>query len=112
MTSFARATELVATLTGAGIRATVDPSALEPPAVLVVPPTRAYDVACGYTATWSLVALVPGAQGADRTTWGALDAMVDAVAAVVDIGRAELSAYTVNGSTYPAYLCTFQEAIS
>jgi hypothetical protein len=109
--SFARATQLVEALVAAGVRATVDPSAVNPPAVLVVPPTRAYDIGCGFTATWSLVALAPAGQGADRTTWAQLDALVDAVAAAVALERAELVAYTLNGTSLPAYRCTFQEAI-
>lgn len=109
--TFDRATEIVAALTAADVRATLDPSAVNPPAVLVVPPSRTYDVACGFTVTWTLVALAPGAQGADRTTWGLLDALVDAVAAVVDLESAELAAYTLNGVACPAYLCTFKEAI-
>lgn len=109
--SFTRAEEIVAKLTAAGVRASVDPSGINPPAVLVVPPNRTYDVACGFSATWTLVALAPGAQGADRTTWGLLDGLVDAVASAVDIERAELVAYTLAGTAYPAYLCTLQETI-
>lgn len=109
--TFTRAQAIVAALTDAGARASLDPSAITPPAVLVVPPTRAYDVPCGFSATWQLVAIAPGAQGADRTTWTALDDLVDAVAAAVDLERAELMSYTLNGQTMPAYICTFSEAL-
>jgi hypothetical protein len=109
--TFVRAQLLVAALTDVGVRASLDPSALTPPAVLVVPPTRVYDLGCGFSATWNLVAIAPGAQGADRTTWTALDDLVDAVAAAVTLERAELMSYTINGQTMPAYICTFTEAL-
>jgi hypothetical protein len=109
--SFARASDIVALLAAAEVRASLDPSAVNPPAVLVVPPTRAYDVPCGFTATWTLIALAPGAQGADRGTWAALDRLVDAVADAVPLERAEMAAYTLNGQTLPAYVCTFTEAL-
>jgi len=107
--TFVRAEEIVTALVDLGVRASADPSAVTPPAVLVVPPTRTFDLACGFTATWTLVALAPGAQGADRTTWALLDNLVDAIVEVVDVERAELVAYTLGGMSYPAYLCTFTE---
>lgn len=106
-----RGQELAAKFAAGGVRATVDPSAVNPPAVLIVPPARVYDLGCGYSAAWTLIALAAGAQGADRTTWGTLDELVDAVAGIVDLERADPVAYTLNGVAYPAYLCTFTEAI-
>lgn len=110
--TFARAQQLVAALTGAGIRASLDPSALNPPSVLVVPPSRTYDLPCGFTAGWDLIALAPGAQGMGASTWGSLDTMVEAVAATVGFERAEFVSYVLNGQTFPAYICSFTEALA
>lgn len=110
-TSYDRAVEVIAKLSTLGVRATTDPSAANPPVVLIVPPERRYDVGCGYTVRWSLIALAPGASGADRSTWLALDRMADACADVVDVSDCQLVAYTLNGTTYPTYLISAEEAI-
>jgi hypothetical protein len=99
-------------LQGAGVRATTDPGALNPPAVLVVPPRRVYDVGCGYTAHWSLHAVAAGPTGGDRTTWGQLDELVDAIASVYPVEQAQPGAYVLGPNTHPSYLVTFSEAIS
>lgn len=110
--TYDRAQEIVSHLqSGHAVRATLDPSAANPPCVLVTPPTRTYDLACGFRAQWTLVALAPGALGADRTTWTQLDDLVDAVRHAVDVHDAEPVAYTLNGVTYPAYLLRFEEDI-
>lgn len=110
-TSYDRAVEIIDKLSVAGARATTDPSALNPPAVLLLPPDRSYDVGCGYTARWTFVAMAPGAQGADRSTWRLLDDLVDAVAHVVPVTDAQLAAYTLNGVTYPSFLITSEDTI-
>lgn len=51
-----------------------------PPCLLVTPPSRTYDLACGATLTWTLVGLAPGPGNAD--SWRALDAIASAVEAV------------------------------
>ena len=103
MSSYERAGELVGKLTAAGITATVDPRGATPPCVLVVPPARVYDVACGYTATWELWALVPGTGNADAHV--ALDDLVDEVATVLPLERADLQSYALSADapTLPAY---------
>lgn len=111
MSTFDRAAGIVAALNGAGIRATTDPGAASPPCVLVVPPARTYDLPCGFTARWQLAAIAPAALGADRNSWAQLEALVDAVADVVDLQGAELVTYTLNGTGYPAFLLTFEEVI-
>jgi hypothetical protein len=110
--SSAAAANIVAKLQAAGIRATTDPGALNPPAVLVVPPRRVYDVGCGYTATWTLHAIAPAPTGGDRTTWTALDVLVDAVAASYPVQDATPGAYVLGPNTHPSYLVTFTEVIS
>lgn len=108
--TYDRAMEIVDHLqSGHVVRATVDPSAANPPCVLVTPPTRHYDLSCGFRCEWTLVALAPGALGADRTTWTQLDDLVTEVRHVVDVHDAEPVSYTLNGVTYPAYLLRFEE---
>jgi len=112
MSTLARGEELVAKLEAAGIRATVDPALASPPCVLVIPPNLTYDLPCGATLRWQLVAIVPAAQTADRSSWEALDILIDATASVADVATANLVTYVVNGHTYPAYLMTWEEAYS
>jgi hypothetical protein len=101
------ALQIVEKLVAAGIRATTDPGALNPPAVLVVPPRRDYDVACGYTAVWNVHAIGAGPTGGDRTTWAQLDALIDAVAATFAIQVAQPGAYVLGPNTHPSYQITF-----
>lgn len=111
MSTLARAEQVVHALTTAGLRATVDPAAVNPPAVLVVPPNRTWDVACGFTARWQLFAVAPAALGADRSAWAALDQLVDVVASVVDIEAADLMTFTIQGQSLPAYALSFEEIV-
>ena len=112
MSSYARALELVDKLAADGITATVDSRAATPPCVLVPPPSREYDVACGYTASWELWVLVPGTGNADAHKQ--LDELVDRVAAVLPVERADLQAYalSVDSPPVPAYRVTFTEGVS
>lgn len=110
-TSYDRAVEVIAKLSTLGVRAATDPAGANPPVILLLPPERRYDLGCGYTAVWTLVALAPGAQGADRSTWQALDRLADAAAQVVHVSDVQLVAYTLNGTTFPSYLITSEEAI-
>lgn len=112
MGTLARGAELVDKLTAAGLRATLDPATATAPCVLVIPPNLTFNLGCGATLRWQLVAIVPAAHTADRTSWQALDELVDAVAGVVDVASAALVAYTVSGRSYPAYLLTWEEAYS
>jgi hypothetical protein len=107
VSSTAAGLEIVDKLKSAGVRATTDAGALSPPAVLVVPPRRVYDVACGYTAIWTVHAIAPAITGGDRTTWGALDELVDAIASVYPVETAQPGAYVLESKTLPSYQVTF-----
>lgn len=96
-------------LIAAGIRATTDPGALNPPAVLVAPPRRNYDLGCGYTAIWGLRAVAPAITGGDRTAWAQLDVLIDAIAAVYPVETAIPYGYPVGNQILPSYLVTFTE---
>lgn len=111
MSSYDRALELVAALELAGITATADPRGATPPCVLVVPPDREFDIACGYSARWALWALAPGTANADAHK--ALDAIVDDVAEVLPLERATLASYalSVDAPPLPAYRLEFTEGI-
>lgn len=111
MSSYARALELADKLNAAGITATVDPRAATPPCVLIPPPERTYDVGCGYTARWQLVAMVPGPANADAHK--AVDAMVDAVADVLVVEHAVSIAYLLSpdAPALPAYRIEFSEGV-
>lgn len=108
MSTTQAALDLCDKLTAAGIRATTDVTALNPPCVLVPPPTRRYDVGCGFTIEWALEAIAPAVTGGDRVTWAELDALIDAVAGVVPLELARPRAYVPpGGSALPSYLLTF-----
>jgi hypothetical protein len=107
MSSAALALEIVDKLKAAGVRATTDSGAINPPAVLVPPPRRVYDVGCGFTAIWSVHAIAPAVTGGDRVTWGQLDELVDAIATVYPVQTAQPGAYVLESKTLPSYLVTF-----
>lgn len=110
MTDTAASTDrVVEKLQAAGIRATSDTSALNPPAVLVPPPVRIWDVGCGYTAQWNVHAIAGAPRGSgDRTVIAQLDELVDAIAATFPAERAQPLAYVLpNGNSHPSYLVTF-----
>lgn len=112
MESLTRAQQICECLERAGVRATTDPALIDAPAVLVLPPNRTYDLSCGFTARWQLIALAPAAQTGDRTSWALLDGLVAAACSVLDIESADLVAYIANGRSYPSYLMQFEEAIA
>ena len=109
MTSYGAGAVICEKLAAAGIRATQDPGAMNPPAVLVVPPRRNYDLGCGYTAVWNLRAVVPAPTGGDHTAWAALDTLVDAIAGVYPVETAIPYGYPLNGKILPSYQVTFTE---
>lgn len=108
---FDRGAAIAGILTDAGIRATVDPRAATPPCVLVTPPGKTYDIGCGFTAQWSLIALVPGVGNADA--FKALDELETAVAAVLPVARSSLTQYALSPDNppLPAYRIEFSEGI-
>ena len=107
MSSAALALEIVEKIRSAGVRATTDAGALTPPAVLVPPPRRVYDVGCGYTAWWTVHAIAPAITGGDRVSWGQLDDLVDAIASVYPVEVAQPGAYVLESKTLPSYSVTF-----
>lgn len=111
MSTLQRAQDIVSKLEAQGIRATTDPATMSAPGVLLTPPNLTFDLGCGFTAEWNMVALAPAALTADRTSWELLDEMVDAIAGIVDIATADVVTYVLNGKQYPAYLCQFTEGI-
>jgi hypothetical protein len=111
MGTLARGQELVELLEAQGIRATVDPALANPPCVLIPPPNLTFDLACAVDATWQLVALAPAVNTADRTSWQALDDLVEEVQEIVDLTSADVVSYFLNGRSYPAYLMSFTEGI-
>lgn len=98
-------------LTAAGIAATVDPRSATPPCVLVTPPTKSYDIACGFTADWAVIALAPGPGNAD--SWKALDALETAIGAVLPITRSTFTqwALSADSPSLPAYRIEFREGV-
>jgi hypothetical protein len=109
MSSAAAAAEICQKLEAAGVRATTDPGALNPPAVLIPPPRRVYDLACGYSAVWILHAIAAAPTGGDRNAWGQLDELTDAIASVYPVETAQPGAYVIGNLSYPSYLVTFTE---
>lgn len=112
MSSYERARELAEKLRAEGIPATVDPRSATPPVVLIPPPERTYDLACGYSARWQLWALVPGTANADAHK--ALDELADAVARVLAVERMSLGSYVLGGGggePLPAYRIEYEEGI-
>jgi hypothetical protein len=109
MSSLDAAAVIVEKLIAAGIRATVDPGAFTPPAVIVPPPDRTYDVGCGYTATWGLRAVATAPTGGDHTTWAQLDTLVDAIASVFPVESAVRRGFPLGAKILPSYLVMFTE---
>lgn len=109
--SYTRAVQIAEALTAAGVRATVDPRSVNPPCVLVTRPDYTNDLNCGATATWRLMAIVPGADNADA--WKALDALVGKVDAALNVwSQVRATGYQTdpNSPPNPAYEMTYEEA--
>lgn len=106
-----RGLALVDLLTAAGITATADPRSATPPCVLIQPPGKTYDLGCGFTGEWKLIALVPGPGNADA--WKALDALEAAVAAVLPVNRSTFTSWAlaVDSPPFPAYQIEFTEGV-
>jgi hypothetical protein len=116
MNSLERAEQICQKLAAAGIRATVDVSALNPPAVLVgLPSDRVNDVNCGVSVTWAIDAISASPNSFDRNVWAQLDEMVAAVEAVLPIERSHAQPWQRPGlgtvTNYVSYRMSFTEAI-
>lgn len=111
----ARAAQIVATLTDAGINATADvrEATAKLPGVLLTPPTLDYDLPRGASATWRLVVIAAAPLG-NADAWEQLDALLVQLAGLVDLTRAEPTAYKLptGGDPLPAYIATFTEAVA
>jgi hypothetical protein len=116
MSSLQRAEEICQKLEAAGVRASVDPSALNLPAVLVnMPAERTNDLNCGVTVRWALDCIVPVPVGWDRTAWRLMEDLVTAVEATFPIERSRSQPFNRPGAAglvnFPSYECSFSEAI-
>lgn len=109
--AFDRGLAIADLLVAAGISATVDPRSATPPCVLITPPTKSYDIGCGFTGDWALIAMVPGTANADA--FKALDALETAVAAVLPVTRSTFTQWALSADAppLPAYRIEFQEGI-
>lgn len=104
---------LVAQLEAAGIRATVDPRDVNPPAVLVEPPTMEYRFATrAVDYAWTLTAIVP-----NSGTRPALDELAELVEDVRVALMAGVRARPVTwvpleaGDPLPAYAVEFTQSV-
>lgn len=107
-----RALALAAELVAADIVATTNLTAASAaaPCVLVPPPTLDAPTYAGMTITWGLIALA-GAGADPDLAWDQVDDLVDKVAAVFPIERADPIAYALpDGATHPAYRLTLVES--
>lgn len=104
-------TSLADELTDRGVRATADPRNANVPCVLVTPPARTYDLATGWTATWTLVALAPGPANADAAL--CLDDLVDQVAQLLPLVTVSYRGYPIDElGDLPAAVMTFEGIVS
>lgn len=108
-TGYTRACEIADTITAAGVYAVTDPRNIAAPCVLVTPPEVTNDLACGWSATWRLMVLLPGGWNADA--WKAADATLRTLDALFDLDRATPTTYTTGSADYAGYEATFTEAI-
>jgi hypothetical protein len=108
---YAAAAAVVDQLVAAGVRATLDGRDLNPPAVLVRPPTVTYRFGRGGDADWEAWAVV-GDLGS-RQALDALSTLLEAVsAALVRPVQARPDVISgADGSTVPAYVLTWSGKI-
>lgn len=98
-------------LAAVGVRATLDPRSVNPPCVLLIPPTMALDVSCGGTATFTAYALTRGPGNADA--WKSLDQLTAQAYQVLPLEGFEPGSYAVDdGTPLPAFILTWTEALT
>jgi hypothetical protein len=101
---------IVAKLVAAGVRATTDPSALNPPGVLVLPPGRVWNLGCGYSAEWALYAVGPAPTGSGAgASFGILNQLLDDIAGALNPETARRIAYPHGSQMLPAFIVNFTE---
>ena len=112
MSAYDRGLEICDKLTADGLVATIDPRSATPPCVLGTPPSREYDLSCGYTAGWQWYAIVPGPANGDA--FKTLDDLADRVAGILDVRTMTFTQYAISADTppLPAYRINFSEGIS
>lgn len=108
----ARAGQLAAQLTGAGVPATHDPRLLHGrlPAVLVQPPRLAFTGYGGPEATWRLLIVANTAHELDA--WTQIDDLAEAVADLLPVETGEPASYSTGpgADPLPAYVLTFTDS--
>ncbi|MET0996217.1 MAG: hypothetical protein ABWY20_20015 [Mycobacterium sp.] len=105
---------IVDRLRAAGIRATLDERDINPPAVWIKPPTLTFRFGKGWTATWTVQAVVPDT--GRNVALAALGTLVEAVQAA--LGGAAQTALPIallipgGAAPLPGYELTFNERIA
>lgn len=112
--TLARARELAALLTDAGVPAKWDvrDATANLPCVLVPPPRIDFDGYASSTVTWGLVAIAATNAGSGEA-WQQLVDLVDGVDAQLPIETAAPTSYKLptGGDPLPAYVLTFTESL-
>src|SRR4051812_27038219 len=86
--------DIVELLKAEGIRATNDPRNVNPPCVIIGPPTITLDSNCGGLATCNAYVVGPGAGNLD--TWVAIDDLAERVGQVVDVATITPAVYQLD----------------
>lgn len=96
---------------GPDVLVTFDPRSVTPPCLLIEPPTLRFDVGCGATGEWRVIALAPGPANLDA--WVSLDELVAVAAVALPVERAEFVQYQLSPDNppLPAYRVTFTEGV-
>jgi hypothetical protein len=102
---------IAAKLVAQGVDATADPRSATPPCLLVEYPNLRWDVGCGATGEWSVIALAPGTANLDAVD--TLQPLLAAAAAVLPVERADKVQYLLSPDNppHPAYRLTFTQAV-
>jgi hypothetical protein len=102
-----QARALAQTLTEVGVRATIDPTLIQPPCVLVAPNGFTFNHLGGCVEyRFNLYLVAPGVRAADSLP--VLDGLVAQVRGVLDIRDAEPGTVTFGDGELPAYICPIE----
>lgn len=103
-------TDYTEALRGIGLRVTMDPRNVNPPCVLMVPPSFTVDVVCGGTAAFTAYFLVPPPGNLDA--WAKLDQMAADASEVLPIETLLPSQYEVDATgMLPAFEAAWTQSI-